>query len=156
MKLLKNEAFLYRSEDDDVILTTHRVRSGGDSEFTSIMLEQICSIVVERKTNRWWMIAALVAFGIAAYLGITAYSYVPLAPYSEYQGVAIGAAVIGALLFFAYFATRVTVAEIASAAAAIRFQGSGRHMAGILELMELLESAKNERYLLNGVKPSET
>lgn len=138
MRLFDQEKVLCRSDKDDVVLTTHRVRKGADSEFTSIMLDEVCSVRVTRISHPWLLYATLGAFAGAIYLGS-----------HEYPAGSIFPTVIGTLALVAYFRSRVSVVEIASAAAIIQFRYLGASAEAISDFVMALESAKDQRYTLS-------
>lgn len=136
--LLDGERIIDRLDDHGLILTTHRIREGNDQEFTSIMLESVCSISIVRVAQTW-----LLAAGVALFVGsaITA----------EYRRVELGLTAqiggVGLVLVLCYFLTRFRVLQIASAAAGIcvRIPRRKKRADTILHLIDAIEQAKGER-----------
>ena len=127
-----------RLDSYGLIVTTHRVREGTDRDFTSIMLEQVSSISVERVQKTWLLVS-----GLALIVGVTIAA--------EYHKVDLGAAAqiggSGLLLVLGYFLTSCKVVQIASAAAriSIRLPRRKKKAHEVLRLIDALEFAKSER-----------
>ena len=121
---------------DGLILTTHRIREGTDRDFTSIMLEQVCSIAVERVAKTWLL---LVGIALIAGVAITA----------QYHKIdrdsALGIAISGLVLILCYVLTRFSVVQIASAGASISVRLPRRNAGSLLRLIDAIEFAKSER-----------
>jgi hypothetical protein len=136
--LLEGERVIDRLDNYGVILTTHRIREGTDRDFTSIMLEQVCSIAVERVAKTWLLVA-----GVALIVGVTIMA--------EYHRIGLDAAaqVSASGLFFilCYFLTRFSVVQIASGSARIslRLPRRKRKAESVLRLIDAIEYAKSER-----------
>jgi len=136
--LLPGERVIDRLDSYGLIVTTHRVREGTDRDFTSIMLEQVSSISVERVQKTWLLIS-----GLALIVGVTIAA--------EYHKVELGAAAqIGApglVLVVCYFLTSYKIVQIASAAAriSIRLPRRKKKADEVVRLMDALEFAKSER-----------
>ena len=135
---LEGERVIDRLDDYGLILTTHRVREGTDRDFTSIMLEQVCSISVERASKTWLLVP-----GIGLIVGVTIAA--------EYHRVDLGAALqiglSGLILILCYFLTRYSVVQIASAGAriSIRLPRRKKKADSVLRLIDAVEFAKTER-----------
>ena len=103
MNLIDGEKVLFETETGDLVLTTHRVRHGREEgDFTSTMLEEICSVDVTRHGHRWmavlgWIVL-LVSVVWAVTLGIRTISAETLATYRGYESSAWGVFVVGAAL----------------------------------------------------------
>jgi len=149
MTLLENEQVMFRTKRDDFLVTTHRVRDGAGDRFTSIMLEDVCSVRVVRLSFRWLLYASIAAFLFAAYSGLRFVNALDsgqervLDQAQTAGGVGL---VVGLVLLIAFFITRYSAVEIASAGAVIDVTMSRVNDAA--ELVAALESAKNDRYML--------
>lgn len=136
MTFFEGEQVIDRLDSCGLILTTHRIREGSEREFTSLMLEQICSIAVERVAKTW-----LLVIGIAGIAG-TAIA-------AEYQRIEVGSAlalsVVGLVLILWYGLTRFRVVQIASPRASIFVRIPRRNAQSVLRLIDAIEFAKSER-----------
>jgi hypothetical protein len=139
MDLFEDERVLFRTTADDLFVTTHRVRDGSESKFTSIMLEEVCSVRVGRRAYRWRLVLAVICDALAAYFAFIVQDGQGSAP-------SLSLALLGGLSLAAYYVIRSTVVEIASRGARIQFEMSS--VSEVAEFVTTLESAKNERYLL--------
>ena len=133
---LEGEEFIDRVESCNLTLTTHRIRQGTERDFTSIMLEQVCSIAVHRVAKPW-----LLVVGFAAIVG----AVISL----EYQRIDVVSggtvALVGLVLVLLHFLTRFRVVEIASARASIFVRLPRRKPEPVLRLIDAIELAKSER-----------
>jgi hypothetical protein len=68
MKLFHNESVLGSVAYDTIVLTTHRIRQGDDHSFTSIMLEEVCSVEVSRMVFTRLCVYGLISVAVAAAL----------------------------------------------------------------------------------------
>src|ERR1035441_5588074 len=116
MKLIGDERVLYRTARDEVILTTHRLRRGDDSECTSMMLEEVCSVQVVRTDQRALLVAMLLFVIGAGYFASSA------APSNTLPAIPVMLASVAAVCLLAYFLTRFSEVVVASAGADIRFR----------------------------------
>ena len=133
---------LYRTERDDVTLTTHRLRRSDDSECTSMMLEEVCSVQVVRTDHRILLAVMLLFFiGAGYFASSTAPSNTPVA-------IPVLLASAGAVSLLAYFFTRFSEVVVASAGSQIRFRLLRKGIEHASEFVFALESAKNQRYML--------
>jgi len=139
MDLIEDEKVLFRTTADDLFVTTHRVRDGSESKFTSIMLEEVCSVCVGRTAYRWRLVLAVMCDALAAYFAFIVQD-------GQGSALSLSLALLGALSLVAYYVTRSSLVEIASQGARIQFEMSS--VSEVAEFVGTLESAKNERYLL--------
>lgn len=137
--LFEEERVLFRTTADDLLVTTHRVRDGSDSKFTSIMLEEVCSVRVGRTAYRWRLVLAVICDALAAYFALIVRD-------GQGSALSVSLALLGALSLVAYYVTRSSVVEVASPGARIQFEMSS--VSEVAEFVGTLESAKNQRYLL--------
>lgn len=142
MTSMSDERILLRS--GGLTLTTHRVRSeaerGGKMQITSIMLEELCSCETRFTSHLFLLILAglLIAVAGLQLLGFTYYT-------SDYLLTAL---VFAGILVAIYFATRKKVISLASAAARINLQRRQSGQQEAKQLIDQIEAAKNQRYLL--------
>jgi hypothetical protein len=136
MTLFEGEQILLRTKGDHLLVTTHRVRDESESEFTSIMLEEVCSVRTTKTAHRWLLVLAAPLIALVAYSAV-AFTHHEISP---------TLAVIAGVLVVAYFVTRYSVVEVASAGARIRFEMSRANE--VAEFVDTVESAKNARYML--------
>jgi hypothetical protein len=143
MTTLPGETVLWKSASGALILTTHRVRyrggTGNNLMLISIMLEEIASVSLIRTSN----IALLVLGIIVALAGIAA------GVVSETNSVPMTIGLfIGGVLIVLYLATRQTLLSFQSAGASIRTAATGLKLPEILQLIDGIDAAKNQRSLL--------
>ena len=74
MQLMADEQMLINGNPEGLFLTTHRVRqhfqSNGSAQVTSIMLEEIASCSMERKSQPGLLALAIVVFVVAIFVGL--------------------------------------------------------------------------------------
>ena len=138
MNLFEGEKIITTTDNNIIILTTHRIRSTnslkwGHKETTSIMLDKISSI--KATYNSYPLL-----FIIGAIIGL-----VGLFPgaknYFTYGSTF--AIVLGVILISAYFATRRHVCVIASSGGArIVFETANMGRDGVLSFIDRIEEAK--------------
>ncbi len=135
MNLLPNEKVLLRSDEEDLVLTTHRVRYQAKAwrnvEIRSIMLDELASCALTRSKNTMFLVAAALSliFGDAV--------------------IAAGSGkVLAALLVLAYFTNRRQILALASAGTRISFDIEGMAPETVVQFIERAEAAKNSRYLI--------
>jgi len=137
MTTIPDEKVLLRS--GGLTLTTHRVRfeaeRGGKMQITSIMLEELCSCET-RFTSRPFL---LILAGLLAVVGLLS---------SKDSSGLIAALIFAGVLLAIYFATRKEVISLASAAARINLQRRQSDQQEAKQLIDQIEAAKNQRYLL--------
>ncbi len=135
MNLLEGEKILMESESKDLILTTCRIRQRSTSGYTSIFLEHICSIQVEREERVW-----LVIIGCIVGLGSVA-ALAEGEPAAGVLGLTVGTA-----LAIGYFLSRSDVVWFRSPRASIRWPVKGSHTEYVTAFVDAVEAAKNARY----------
>ena len=136
MTFLEGERVIDRLENRGLILTTHRIREGTERDFTSIMLEQICSIAVQHVAKTWLLIS-----GVAAIAGaVISAEYQKI----DWQSAAV-MCLLGLILVVSYILTRFSAVEIASGAAHISVRVPRRNPGSVLRLIDAIEFAKSER-----------
>jgi hypothetical protein len=140
MRLMPGEQILYQSPGQTFWLTNYRVRkeyhSAGIGVIRSIMLEEVTSCSMERRSYPWLLVA-----GICAAL-VPALTLIFATPWP---------ALVGFLLapFFglAYVVSREQVVTIASAGATIYLKTQGWTLQEVRALIDRIEAAKHARYL---------
>lgn len=137
--LFTDEQLITESDNKQITLTSHRVRfnsfSWGHAHIVSIMLEKISSIEVHY--NSWVIVLFL---GILSVLA-------GLVGGAGNQGqIMVMGLVVGAVLILIYFFTRKHVVTIASdGGAKINFATAGMKRDVIVDFINKIEKAKNER-----------
>jgi len=125
----------------DFLVTSHRIRlswsSSGEAHFQSIMLEEIASSYLGSRNNPILLLLA----AICAVLGVVDRSYGG----SAFALVA-GIVAAGILVLF-YFRTRKKVITFASAGDKMYVNVSRMSFQDAKEIINLVEDAKNERYI---------
>ncbi len=141
MKLMTGESVLLESDPKGLTLTTHRVRQqvkgSGRSRITSILLEQVASCGMSRKSNPWLLVIAVLVFGVAALAAADSY---------DSEVYLIGGLIVAGIFVLAYFANRRQVLYIHSAEGSIIQPAIGMSETAVLDFIDQLESAKNQRY----------
>lgn len=137
MKLMDGKTSLGSCEL--VTLTTHRLIEEWSHGSKTIMLEQLCSCSILRETKPIWLFVSALPLA----LGIL-YSGQTSTDEAWQAGV-----VIAALCILAYFLTANRCLTLASARATITISIRGRDMAKFRDFVNLVDAAKNERYLLS-------
>jgi hypothetical protein len=136
MRLLANEKMIIETDERELVLTSHRVRyhvtSMGNAEFMSIMLDEVASCGIVKKTKPLLIVLA----AIFALMGL--YAYVNVS-----HNAAIMFIVIAAVLGVAYFGSIRKLLEIGSAGSSILVNVSKMNLNQIIEFVDELESAKN-------------
>jgi hypothetical protein len=158
MKSLPGERVLYKAPGGRLIITTHRVRyerqSGGTTTIKGIMLEEVASCAMIRKTYPWLLIwAAFSALG-GLLLAFSALGGLLLAFSAGVAGLMLGM-VLALVLGLAYLLSREQVVAIASPGATIFLNLQGWSLHDARELIEQVEAAKNARYLVLRGQPAE-
>ncbi len=149
MALIDGEKVLFRSDSGDLVLTTHRVRYGSEeSDLTSIMLEEVCSVEITRHTHRWLALVGWILLALAGLLGTTAMRTVPVAEVGTYMSYACCSVILSSLFFLAYYLTRFRVVRLASAGATIEWVLKRKGGEYAAEFVDQLEVAKDRRLML--------
>lgn len=140
MKFLPGERLLHEA-GGKLTITTHRIRyerkGGGTATIKGIMLEEIASCAMMRKTYPILLLLATVCALGGLLLTVSA-GVMPLV-----LGVvfAVGLGVV-------YLLSREQVVAIASAGATIYINTHGWPLENVRELIDQVEAAKNTRYLV--------
>ena len=140
MKMLPGETILLQSNNDQLILTTHRVRYNvkeiGQEMLSSIMLEEltICQLTSTSKP------LLLILAGIVFILGLAMNN-------SRNNESAIGGLVIALVLVIAYVGTRRGIIALRAAGGAIEAPTAGMSMDIAKQFIDAVEAAKNNRSL---------
>ena len=141
MKFLPGERILLESDPPGLILTTHRVRSEtqsrGNQEVISIMLDELVSCTITYNSSP----VLLVCAAVSIVLGLMEAIGSARNPYGITKGV-----VIAVILLAAYSATRQQIIVLASAGATIKSSIKGMSMQTAKDFIDIVETAKNERY----------
>jgi EamA domain-containing membrane protein RarD len=136
MKLLPNEKMIIETDEKELVLTSHRVRynakSTNNAEFMSIMLNEVASCGIVKKTKPLLLALAIIIALIGLYVGA-----------KESQTAAIVFILIAFFFGVGYFLTIRKMLEIASAGSSILLNVSKMSMNQIIEFVDELEGAKN-------------
>lgn len=147
MMSLPGERLLYESPTGKLKITTHRVRyerqSGSTATIKSIMLEEVASCSMIRKTYPWLLIFAAICF-----LGGL------LLAFSGWMAGLVFGLILAVILGFAYLLSREQVVAIASGGTTIFVNTQVWASNDVRELIEKVEAAKNARYLVVRVQPA--
>jgi len=141
MKLFENEKIISSTDDNIVILTTHRVRctnsyQWGQQSTTSIMLEKVSSIQATYISYPLLLVIAGISLVIAIGMGSQRSS----------QGQLSIPIIIAVVLGIIYYFTRKHVCVIASdGGAKIVFETEGVRKDRLLEFMDNVEKIKSSR-----------
>lgn len=148
MTLLNNENVLSRLDTGSgaLVLTSHRVLHGWDSEFTSIMLEDVTSVTVARLTYRWLLFVTGTCIAMAAYLVWMALQG-GIVPVDESRRIASALLFLSALLILTFGVKRYSEVRIASSGARIEFRIRSTIRREITRFVRDIENAKNSRFL---------
>jgi hypothetical protein len=137
---LPDERVLYKSPNGRLQVTTHRVRYDrqdlGTEAITSIMLEQVASCALSRRTYPSLFVLAWLCVLAGFLVGIQ----------SGCGAVAVGAA-FGWVCGLAYLFSRQYVVVIASAGSSITLNVRDWTIEDVRELFDHIETAKNVRCL---------
>lgn len=127
----EDESVIMDSNDNSVLLTTHRIRyksnQGSKSHITSIMLKNISSIEIHYKSNQWLF-----------YVGITfLITGIVMSPKTGLGYIGLG---IGLLMMIIYWFTRRHVVSICSnGGASIDFQTKGMKQSALIDFIDTVE-----------------
>jgi hypothetical protein len=133
--LFKNESVITRSENDEVILTTHRVRhkKSGTSSMITMMLDSVSSIRVRYESQ-----PILILLGIGCLVGAGILS-------TQTDGTYAVLLLILAIVFILLFlSSRRHVISIASSSASIDFQTKEMKREKVLDFVNNLEQARKD------------
>ena len=149
MTLLNAERVLLRlnTGSGELVLTTHRVLHGSQAEFTSLMLEDVGSVMVARMTHRWLLAVTGACIAMASYLVWTVMQDNGSVPVEYYQRTASALLFVSAFLVIAFNVTRFTKVQFASPGATIEFRIRTMIQKEVSRFVREMENAKNTRFL---------
>jgi hypothetical protein len=155
MKLLQSERLLFQIDTGKghLVLTTHRVCHSSELEFTSIMLEDVCSVAVTRTAHRWILAAVGGCIAIACLLIWTVVWGDSPIPEDVYRRSASLLLFVSSILMIVFTITRFSKIQVASPAASIQFRVRNSIRKDVRQFVREMESAKNARYLESERKP---
>jgi hypothetical protein len=147
MELWTSERLIVRMETGggQMVLTTHRVCHGNKATFTSIMLEDVCSVVVARMAHRWLLFIMGACIAAAAYLLWIALRGSGVVPEEDYRKVASALLFLSALIVIAFHITRFSGVQIASPGASIEIRDGSVISPELRQFVREVENARNER-----------
>lgn len=133
--LLEGEKLIKESSNETVALTNYRIRyyesKSGHANLITIMLEKLCAIEVEYKSNLYALV-----IGILAVVGAT------IAP-GIFKLISLA---VGALLIFLYFKTRKhVISMISDSGESIDVETEGMSRESVLDFVHDVEKAKLNR-----------
>lgn len=133
---LPNETRLLSSDDDRLILTTHRVRfqakSFTFSRITSIMLDEVSACEVATRRRPWLLVWALLFLLIALY-----------PPPNSSQSASIMFLILAVLGGLAYLSTRRQVISVRSSGGSINVPTEGMGLEKAKDFIDQVELAKH-------------
>lgn len=120
MKLMTDEKILLESNDNELVLTTHRVRltseSFGHARIISIMLDELASCAITRISHPIFLVLAGICFVGGALIAVNGRGN---------EGALIGGIVLAVILVVIYLLNRQQVLALASAGATIQVNTQG-------------------------------
>lgn len=133
--LIAEEAIITRSPDDQVVLTSHRIRHATNNgrNVVSIMVDNIDAVRARYESKPW-------LFVLTAFCLIAALFFV----YDQelfFAGMSAAAASAFTLI---YFRTRCHIITILSASTAIQFETTGMENGKVLEFLNQIEEARSK------------
>jgi hypothetical protein len=155
MKLLQSERLLFQIDTGKghLVLTSHRVCHSSELEFTSIMLEDVCSVAVTRTAHRWILGAVGGCIAMACLLvWMAVWGDTPV-PEDLYRRSASLLLFVSSILMIIFTVRRFSKIQVASPAASIQFRVRSSIRKDIRQFVREMESAKNTRYLESDRKP---
>lgn len=143
MNLIAGEKILLESSPRGLVLTSHRIRSikqgVGTGEVMSIMLEELSSCAVERKSEPSLLFIALFIVVASPVVEVT----------SRGTGAIAIAVVVAVILVIIYLSSRAQILTLTSTSGAkISRSTKGMSNQSVEEFITAAETAKNARYLL--------
>jgi len=141
LRPLPGETILLESDNQNLVLTSHRVRCSmqtmGLAKVTSIMLEELSACEITTTSSPWLFVLALLVFLIGLFANTP----------SQDSSSTIGGALIALAIVLTYFGTRQRVISLRAAGGAIIVPTKGMDAEVALEFIDTLEAAKNDRFL---------
>ena len=143
MNLMKNESLIIESSDNNLTLTTHRIRyqaeSLGKVEIKSIMLEELTSCSLSRSAFIPFLLLGILSF----ILGLIINVLIPNTLWALILGIIL------ALGFsIAYFLSREQSLLFTSPGISIKINTEKMNAETAKSFIDKVETAKNERYLI--------
>lgn len=138
MELMTEEKEIIKVNNNEITLTTHRIRFqrkiGGNSNITSIMLEELSSCDIIHRSNTSLLIVGILVFLTSVVIGFS-YTY-------GFAGI-----LLALIILIAYLYGRKGTISLASPGTTIKF-ASGMRLEEMTHFIDEVESAKNQRYLM--------
>ena len=152
-QLLMGESIITQSNDNQITLTTHRIRYNdsafGKAKIVSMMLENVSSIEVHYKSWPFVLNLAILAALIGIGTNITGMQNQK----SDLQSIGFIQLAVAAVLFLIYFFNRKHIVSIASnGGGRIDFFTKGLSRESIIDFVDKIEAAKHKR--VSALKPS--
>jgi len=149
MNLITDEKILMDGDYKQIILTTHRIRqeikSWGQIDLVSIMLEDVTSCEYSKKSNPIFLILGILVCGFGVFTGTQGGG-------SEALNISGGILLAGIILILVFFFTIKHGLFISSASSKIKLNTKGMKYDNIKAFIDKLESAKSERNSILKIK----
>src|SRR6218665_3579242 len=140
MQLFPDENLITKSNDESVILTTHRITynyaTWSKSQTQTIMLEHITSCEGEKSSNKLSLVLALI--GVIIFIGGTDRN-------NQFQLI-VGAA-LAIIMGWRYLTSRKSLILISSPSSTIKIMGNGLSKEQINDFINKVEHAKHHRLM---------
>lgn len=134
MDYINKESIVSTSDNDNLILTTHRIRYQREDTLTSIMLDQITGISIQYKSKPG-LLAASIVLGLAGLVLVNEVAY---------QVMGIVVLIIAAICLFAYLSSRKHIIDISTSGKKIQFHTSGIKKEKVLYFMHQIERSRHQ------------
>lgn len=145
MNLLPGERVLIETSSKSLVLTTHRIRfqkgNSSDLQIQSIMLEELASCSLVRKSQPGFLIIAILCLLIGLFVGVTTRR--------DNEIIFVISLVIAIIFILVYYASQEQIIEFASSGTIIKFKTKGMSLDSARNLIEQAEKAKNARYFFS-------
>ena len=124
MTLLNSEQVISRIDTGhgELVLTSHRVVHGWETQFTSILLADVGSVVVARLTHRWMLFVIGTCVLMAAGLVALAFGSGGFGPVDIYRQLASALLFLSAFLVVTFGVKRFSMVQITSPQASIELR----------------------------------
>ena len=143
MNQLPEERTVWKTEGEMLVVTTHRIRFQqqhfGAARVISIMLEELRSCEIRYESYPWLILIGIGFFFLSGFIAFLSEEVI--------ISLCIGGSIVIGSIFF-YFVTRRQVLRISTgSAASIRLNTLGWGLDKTKELIDIIETEKNRRYL---------
>ena len=143
MNFLPDEKILIEAFNKTVILSTHRIRQkrtvSGKESFTSIMLENITSCELTKKSKPMYLLVFVVFLFLALISGLISNKVGP--------EITLLSGVVAGIFLILFFSSLKRALYVSSPTAEVILNISGMKDEKVISFIDKLENAKNARYL---------